>query len=478
MPLDPETYQSPFTWRYGSDAMRRLWSEATRRRLMRRVWLALAEAQHAAGLVGAPQLEDLKRTADRIDIGRAAEIEAKTRHDVMAEILTWAEQAPVGGGAIHLGATSADITDNVDALRLRDGLALIRTRLAATIAKLADRVDETADQVTLGWTHLQPAAPTTTGYRLAGALQDFVADLESLDEARRAVRGKGFKGAVGTAASYTALGGAAGPAAGDLEADAMARLGLSPALVTTQVYPRKQDWQVLNALAGIAASAASYAFTIRIMQSPPFGEWFEGFAPGQVGSSAMPWKRNPINAENVCSLARFVAALPAIAWQNETLTLLERTLDDSANRRMVLPEAFLATDEILARTEILTRELVFDAAAAGANLGRYGPFAATERVLMAAAGAGGDRQALHERIRHHSLEAWAAVGSGGSNPLAERLATDPDILRWIDAEAVRRLVARPEAHVGDAPVRARAMAARARLAAAPGAGDPPGRSSG
>lgn len=260
----------------------------------------------------------------------------------------------------------------------------------------------------------------------------------------------------------------------------MARLGLSPALVTTQVYPRKQDWQVLNALAGIAASAASYAFTIRIMQSPPFGEWFEGFAPGQVGSSAMPWKRNPINAENVCSLARFVAALPAIAWQNETLTLLERTLDDSANRRMVLPEAFLATDEILARTEILTRELVFDAAAAGANLGRYGPFAATERVLMAAAGAGGDRQALHERIRHHSLEAWAAVGGGGPNPLAERLATDPDILRWIDAEAVRRLVARPEAHVGDAPVRARAMAARARarLAGAPGAGDSPGRSSG
>ncbi|RIL10190.1 adenylosuccinate lyase, partial [bacterium] len=455
MPTDHETFQSPFTWRYGSDEMRRLWSEAHRRRLMRRVWLALAEAQHAAGLIAAPQLDDLRRTADRIDIDRAAAIEARTRHDVMAEILTWAEQAPIGGGALHLGATSADITDNVDALRLRDGLALVRTRLATVVAALADRVDETAEQATLGWTHLQPAAPTTTGHRLAGALQDFVADLDAVDAASAALRGKGFKGAVGTAASYAALLAGSGTAPADLEADAMRRLGLAPALITTQVYPRKQDWQVLNALAGIAASASTYAFTVRLMQSPPFGEWFEGFAPGQVGSSAMPWKRNPINAENVNSLARLVAALPAVAWQNETLTLLERTLDDSANRRMVLPEAFLATDEILARTERLTRELVFDAAAARASLERYGPFAATERVLMAAAGAGGDRQALHERIRRHSLAAWAAVGAGAPNPLAERLASDPDITRWVDGAAVERLVARPEDHLGDAPARAR-----------------------
>jgi len=462
--MDHETYQHPLSWRYGSDAMRRLWSEAHRRRLMRRVWLALAEAQHAAGVVAAEQVEDLRRTVGAIDIDRAAEIERETHHDVMAEILAWAEQAPVGGGIIHLGATSADITDNVDALRLRDGLVLIRECLITVIAALADRVDETADMVTLGWTHLQPAAPTTTGYRLAGALQDFVTDLALLDATAGMVRGKGFKGAVGTAASYAELLAPSGVAPAALEADAMARLGLAAMPITTQVYPRKLDWRVLTALAGIAGSASTLAFNIRLLQSPPFGEWSEGFAEGQVGSSSMPWKRNPINAENVNSLARYIGALPSVAWQNETLSLLERTLDDSANRRMILPEAFLATDEVLIRVECLTRRLAVDAAAVRATLDRFGPFAAAERVLLAAAGAGGDRQQLHERIRQHSLAAWAAVERGGPNPLADRLGADPEITRWVEAGTIRRLVANPEAHIGDAPDRARAMAARAREA--------------
>jgi len=462
MAMDHETYQSPFSWRYGSDEMRRLWSEVHRRRLMRRVWLALAEAEHAAGLVTAEQLADLRRTADDIDIERAAEIERTTRHDVMAEILAWAEKAPVGGGVIHLGATSADITDNADALRLRDGLALVRRRLVDVVTSLAERVDETADVVTLGWTHLQPAAPTTVGYRLAGALQDFLMDLEVLDAAARSVRGKGFKGAVGTGASYGELLNGRGMSPRDLDADAMRRLGLAAAPVTTQVYPRKLDWLVLNALAGIAASASTYAFNIRLMQSPPFGEWSEGFAAGQVGSSAMPWKRNPINAENINALARYVASLPAVAWQNEALTLLERTLDDSANRRLILPDAFLATDEILIRAARLAQRLTVDDAAVRRTLERFGPFAAAERVLLAAAGAGGDRQALHGRIRDHSLAAWAAIEQGGPNPLADLLAGDPEITRWMDGGAVRALVGAPEAHVGDAPERARELAARAR----------------
>lgn len=464
--MDHEVYNSPLSWRYGSEAMRRLWSEAERRRTMRRVWLALAEAQAAAGLVTEAQLADLRRTAGAVDIRRAEEIEATTQHDVMAEILAWAEQAPIGGGVIHLGATSADVTDNADALRIQGGLGLIRERLVATIAALADRVEETADHVTLGWTHLQPAAPTTTGYRLAGALQDFVHDLALVDGAAAMLRGKGFKGAVGTAASYAELLAPTAVSPAAMEADAMARLGLAPADITTQVYPRKMDWQVLSALAGIAGSASTYAFNIRLMQSPPFGEWSEGFAEGQVGSSAMPWKRNPINAENINSLARYVAALPGIAWQNETLTLLERTLDDSANRRMILPGAFLATDEILIRAERLTRRLAIDNRAVRATLDRFGPFAATERVLLAAARAGGDRQSLHERIRQHSLAAWATVESGAPNPLAQLVAGDPEITRWVDAAAVRQLIGAPEAHVGDAPDRARAMAARAREAIA------------
>jgi adenylosuccinate lyase len=466
--IDHERYQSVWSWRYGSPAMRALWSEAEKRRLMRRVWLALAEAQAERGLVTAAQLADLRRTAGDVDIARALAHEAVTRHDVMAEIRAWADQAPQGGAILHLGATSADVTDNVDALRTRDALALIRRALCDAILALAERVEQLADVVTLGWTHLQPAAPTTIGYRLAGALQDLVVDLEQLDACARGLRGKGFKGAVGNAASYAALAG--GPeGATAIEEAAMARLGLAAAPVTTQVYPRKQDWLVLNALAGIAASASTFALNVRLMQSPPFGEWSEGFAEGQVGSSAMPWKRNPINAENIGSLGRFVAALPGIAWQNESLSMLERTLDDSANRRIVLAEAFLASDEIVRRLSGLIAALQVEPQAVAATLERFGPFAAAERVLIEAAGRGGHRQALHEAIRGHSLAAWAEVEAGRPNPLSERLAAEPLIAAHLRPEEVRALVAAPERHVGSAPGRARAMAAAARAAAsAPG----------
>jgi len=464
---DHESYQSPFAWRYGSREMRALWSEAERRRQMRRVWLALAEAQFEAGLVSAEQLDDLRSSADDIDIERAEEIETRTRHDVMAEILAWAERAPVGGGAIHLGATSADITDNVDALRIRDALALIRTRLRDVIVALAGRVEETADVITLGWTHIQPAAPTTVGYRLASTLQDLVTDLEVLDGTSAAMVGKGFKGAVGTSASYKSLlaGSKSATTAEEMEGAAMRRLGLRPALVSTQVYPRKMDWVLLTGLAGLAATASRFALNVRVLQSPPFGELSEGFADGQVGSSAMPWKRNPIDAENICSLARYVASLPTIAWNNEASSILERTLDDSANRRIALPEAFLATDEILRRLARLTELMSVETGAVTATLARYGPFAAAERVLISAAGAGGDRQHLHARIRDHCLAAWARLEAGREGRLGETLAAEPDITAWLEPGEVLRLMSSTDEHVGDAPDRARRMAAVARSAA-------------
>lgn len=465
MSIDHERFQSPLSWRYGSEAMRGVWAEATKRRLMRRVWLALAEAQAEVGLVTAEAIDDLRRTIDTIDIDRAAEIEGRIRHDVMAEILAWAEQAPVGGGSIHLGATSEDINDTVYALRIRDALELIRAALVELITALADRVEETADLVTQGWTHIQPAAPTTVGYRLASTLQDLVTDLDELSRATAGVRAKGFKGATGTGSSFAALLEGRGVGPSELEASAMARLGVPAALITTQVAPRKQEWLVLNALAGIAASASRFAFNIRLMQSPPFGEWSEGFEAGQVGSSAMPWKRNPIDAENVNSLARLVAALPAVAWQNEALSLLERTLDDSANRRIVLPEAFLLVDEILKRSVRLARRLTIEPAAIAGALERYGPFAATELVLLIASAAGGDRQALHERIRGHSLDAWRAVEAGQPNPLAASLAGDEVIAALVPPNRIRELIDRPSAHVGDAPQRARRMAELARRAA-------------
>jgi adenylosuccinate lyase len=467
-----ETYQSPFSWRYGSPEMRVLWSEATKRRLMRRVWLALAEAQHEAGLVTRAQLDELRETVEDIDIERAAEIERETRHDVMAEIRTWAEQTPLGGGVIHLGATSADVNDTVYPLRVRASMSLIRERIVAVLRVLADRVEEQADIPTLGWTHLQPAAPTTVGYRLAMALQDFVADLRDLDHALGTVVAKGFKGAVGTSASYAALLEGTGVGADELERSALARLDLEAAAVTNQVYPRKIDVRVLNALAGVAASASTFALNVRLLQSPPFGEWSEGFADGQVGSTAMPWKRNPIDAENIGSLARYAAALPMVAWQNEATSMLERTLDDSANRRIVLPEAFLATDEILRRVHKLCARMAVDERGVRGTLERFGPFAASESVLLAAASAGGDRQSLHEIVREHAMAAWAAVERGEPNPLPERLASDPAITAHVPRDEVLRLVARPEAHVGLAPERARRMAAEARTAIGERAVDP------
>lgn len=451
------TYISPYTWRYGSEAMRRVWSLETQRKLWRRIWLALAEAQQQAGLVRADQVADLRAHVDDIDIARALEIEAEIHHDLMAEVRTYAEQCPVGGGIIHLGATSMDVEDNADALRLRDALDLIVASVRDLLRILADRIEAEADRVCMAFTHLQPAEPTTVGYRLANYAQDLLADYTDLVRIRAGIRGKGFKGAVGTGASYAELlrGTALTPA--DLEARIMQALSLDAFTIAHQTYPRRQDWAVVNALASVAMTGYRLAFDVRLLQSPPFGEWAEPFGAKQVGSSAMPFKRNPINAENVDSLARLVAALPRVAWDNAAHHLLERTLDDSGNRRSMLPEAFLVTDEILRRLNRIVSNLRIDASAVAHNLQRYGTFAATERVLMEAARHGGDRQELHEVIREHSLTAWDALRAGQPNPLPDLLASDDRITRHVDPAAVRDLLD-ASGHIGDAPDRARRLA--------------------
>ncbi|MBI3764631.1 MAG: adenylosuccinate lyase, partial [Chloroflexi bacterium] len=377
-----ETFLSPFTHRYGSEAMRRVWSEAHKRRLWRRVWLALAEAECDAGLVSTDQLADLRAHADDVNIERALEIEVEIKHDLMAELRAFAEQCPVGGGVLHLGATSMDIEDNADALRLRDSLDLLNSKLQSLLRSFATQIEKYADTPTIAFTHLQPAEPTTVGYRLAQYGQDLLTDFEEVTRVRRKIRGKGFKGAVGTSASFTALLAGAGMSAAELEARAMTILGLDVYRVTTQTYPRKQDWLALNALAGPAGTLYKFAFDLRFLQSPPIGEWAEPFGAKQVGSSAMPFKRNPIDAEKIDSLARYLAALPRAAWDNAAHSLLERTLDDSANRRIILPEAFLAADELLMTARKLIEGLVVDESAAARNLAAYGVFAGTEQLLM------------------------------------------------------------------------------------------------
>lgn len=454
-----ETYLSPFTWRYGSDEMRRIWSDENKRRLWRRVWVALAEAQFEVGLVTKDQVADLRTHQDNIDIQRAHEIEAEIHHDLMAEVKTFAEQCPIARGIIHLGATSMDVEDNADALRLRAGLDALLLRLQALLLRIAELIEKEADSVCMAFTHLQPAEPTTIGYRLANYAQDLLDDWLALYRVRDSIRGKGLKGAVGTSASYTDLLHGTEMTPAQLEAKVMGTLGLEYYPIAHQTYPRRQDWEVLTALSGLAMSIYRFAFDLRLLQSPPIGEWAEPFGSKQVGSSAMPFKRNPINAENLDSLARFVAGLPRIAWDNAAHSLLERTLDDSGNRRVILPEAFLATDEILRRTNRILNGLVINREVIQLNMQKYGVFAATERLLMEAVRAGGDRQELHEVIREHSLTAWDALKHGQPNPLMSLLSEDERITTLIDAESIPELL-NADSYVGDAPERARQLVQR------------------
>lgn len=455
--FDHSVYLSPFSWRYASPEMRGLWSEERKRRTWRRIWVALAESQAELGLVRQDQVENLRQNCDRVDIGRATEIESQIHHDLMAELRVYAEQCPIGGPIIHLGATSMDIEDNADALRLGEAMDLILPKLRSLLAVLAAQILRWADRPTMAFTHLQPAEPTTIGYRLAQYGQDLATDLEDLARLRGALRGKGFKGAVGTSASYAQLLAGSGHSARELERRVMDKIGLPAFEATTQTAPRKQEFQVLSALASLGQSLYKFAADLRLLQSPPLGEWAEPFGAHQVGSSAMPFKRNPINAENIDSLARLLAALPRVAWDNAAHSYLERTLDDSANRRSVLPEAFLITDEILSRATRILRGLRVDEAAADRLLERYGPFAATERVLMELARAGGDRQQLHEIIREHSLHAWAELRTGRPNPLRERLSADPSLLQLAPAPSIAGWLHASD-YVGDAAERARHVA--------------------
>jgi len=456
---DHTVYQSPFSWRYGSDPMRAAWSDERKRRLWRRLWVALARVESEFGLVSPSQIEELEAHADDIDMARALELEADLRHDLMAEVRAYAEQCPKAGGVIHLGATSMDIEDNADALRLREALDLLLSSLDRLLGLLAARIDEYADLPVMAFTHIQPAEPTTLGYRLAVWAQDLLDDRERLGRERHALRGKGFKGAVGSAASYAELVGHDNVER--FERRLSEELGLPFYSIATQTYTRKQDYSVVSALAGLGASLHKFALDLRVLQSPPIGELSEPFGSKQVGSSAMPFKRNPINAEKIDSLARALSVMPQVAWQNAAQSVLERTLDDSANRRSMLPEAFLICDEIVAVATRIVEGLVVSKEAIARTMAAYGPFAATERVLMAMGKAGADRQEGHERLRRHALDAWAALRSGGANDLAERIASDPWFAGVLGRDGVLALMS-AEAHTGTAPERARALAERIR----------------
>ena len=459
--MNEKTYASPFSWRYGRPELRALFSEHERRKLWRAVWIALAESQAKSGLVTAAELADLRAHGEDIDLDAALAIEREIGHDLMAEIRVYASQAKIGGGKIHLGATSMDIEDTVETYRMRRALALLLASLDELLAAFVAQIERYADLVCMGYTHLQPAEPTTVGYRLAVYAQDVLMDRAALAFAGTQLTAKGIRGAVGTSASYTRLlaGGARTPE--QQEADVLGVFDLEARDVATQTYPRKLDYTLLSQLAGLGASLSKFAADVRIQSSPGFGEMFEPFGAKQVGSSAMPFKRNPVMSERIGSLARLLPGYADVAWQNAATNFLERTLDDSANRRTILPEAILCTDEILSLARKIVEGLRIDERKITENLRTYGPFAGSEAVLMEAARHGGNRQELHEAIRENAMAAYAALERGETNPLSQLLSGDERIVRFMDPAEVRSQLD-PSTHVGAAPARARRRAQRIR----------------
>ncbi len=459
--LDYSLYLSPFTWRYGGDKMRQIFSEESKFKTWRKIWVALARAQSKAGLLSKEELKDLEANQENLSIERIREIEKETKHDLVSAIKEFAEKATIGGGKIHLGATSMDIVDNAEAIKILEGLGIIEEKLILVLSNFAKKIDEYADYPSLGYTHLQAAEPTTVGYRLSFYARDLLMDLTYLRFVRSTLRSKGFKGAVGTSASYVELLKGTKFTSQKLEKEVMEELGLEPALITSQVHTRKFDYWVLSSLASIASSMSKFASDLRILQSPGFGEWEEPFYEGQVGSSAMPFKKNPLNSEKINSLTKLVSRLPEIALENASETFLERTLDDSANKRIIVPEGFLAVDEILHVGNKILTGLKFSEQRIEYNLDQFAPFAATEKIILEAVKQGADRQEMHELIRQIALKAWDRIQKGRSNPMKILLCQNKELLKYVKVSKIVESI-KVSQHVGDAPERARMLVRKIR----------------
>jgi len=457
--MGSETYQSPLTWRYGSDAMRHIWSESFKHLTWRKVWIALAQVQMNYGLVTASQVAELEAHQAQIDRDQCARIEAEIHHDLMAELKVYANQCPDASRILHLGATSMDIEDNTDIIRLKQAIELILKELRSLLSTLAGLIADHARTTVMAFTHLQPAESTTLGYRFASYGQDLLEDYLSLKAITNNLKGKGFKGAVGTRASYAELIGKDNLE--EFEERLSEKLGIRFFEITSQTYPRRQDYILMCALAGLGATLYKMAFDLRFLQTPPIGELSEPFYGKQVGSSAMPFKRNPIRSEKIDSLGRLLAQFPRVAWDNAAHSLLERTLDDSANRRSLLPEACLIAEEMVMTANTIFSGIKINLPAIDRDLSIYGPFAGIEKVLLAAVKKGADRQAMHELLRDHSMQVWQVVQRGDPNPLVDQLVADPEITRYLAPVELLELL-KVENHIGDAPQRAQAISTRIR----------------
>ncbi|MDB4908384.1 MAG: adenylosuccinate lyase [Gemmatimonadetes bacterium] len=444
-----DRYTSPLSERYASRAMLELWSPRTRHGLWRRLWLALAEAEQSLGVpIPDAAIAQLREHLDDIDFDVVAAYERRFRHDVMAHVHAYGDVAPAAKPFIHLGATSAFVTDNADLIIMRRGLVLLRGKVVRVLRALATFAREWRDEPTLGSTHLQAAQPTTVGKRATLWMQDLVLDLADLEHRIATLPCRGVKGTTGTQASFLEIFDGDHEKVRELDRRVTAAIDFHASIpVSGQTYSRKLDAQVLSIVSGIAASAAKFASDLRVLQAN--GEIEEPFESEQVGSSAMAYKRNPMRAERINSLARFVLNLEGNANQTHSVQFFERTLDDSANRRLSIPESFLATDAILVLMENIVSGLEVHPARIRRRLDEELPFMATEALIVRAVAAGGDRQEAHEVIRQHSIAAARAVkDEGARNDLLERLAADS---RWTVPLDAMRAALDPHQFVGRAP---------------------------
>jgi adenylosuccinate lyase len=444
--METDGYVNPLTERYASAEMSAIFSPAFKFQTWRRLWLWLAEEEQRLGLpVPDEAIRQMRSKLTEIDFAAAATEEARTRHDVMAHVRVFGAAAPAARGIIHWGATSAYVTDNGDLIQMSEALTLAERRLVAVLRELRDFALAHRDLPALAYTHFQPAQPTTVGKRAALWASDLLMDLEEMRAARRGLRFLGAKGATGTQASFLSLFDGDSAKVEELDRAVSARAGFERRQsVSGQTYSRKQDDRVVHALSSLAQSAHKIGTDLRLLQHD--GELEEPFESSQIGSSAMPYKRNPMRAERVCSLARHVMALSLDTAMTAATQWLERSLDDSANKRIAVPEAFLASDAILVLLENVLGGLVVHPEVSRRRLEAELPFLATENVMMEAVRRGGDRQELHERLRVHARSsAEARTAGGGPADLFERIGGDAAF--GMTAEELRE-VARPEKLVG------------------------------
>ncbi len=443
----PSVYQNPLISRYASREMASLWGDDRRFQTWRSLWVALAETEQALGLaITDEQVSELRKFQNLLNLDVAANYERKLRHDVMAHVHAYGDQCPTARPIIHLGATSCYITDNADLILMREALRMVASRIVSVIERLASFAKTHRALPCLAFTHLQPAQPTTVGKRCCLWIYDLVLDLEEIERRIDSLKARSTKGTTGTQASFLQLFNGDHAKVRELERRVAERIGFEETYaVTGQTYPRKVDSQIVDALSGIAQGLHKTATDLRLLASRKEVE--EPFEENQIGSSAMAYKRNPMRSERICSLARFVMSLQSSTAATAATQWLERTLDDSANRRLVIPQAFLAIDACLVLMQNVAEGLVVYPKTIAKNLQTELPFMATESILMAAVSAGGDRQELHESIRQHSQAAALRVkAEAGENDLLSRLKNDP-AYRQIDIDSLSE----PSKFVGRAP---------------------------